>query len=279
MLNRNPDITEEMIQLYNVEKQMATKLRNASKSERLVLYKTLYDELFRLFPNHSLLKRKSEGTARNEEVQSTVKVLKKLGLTQPDFTFLEIGAGDCFLSFELSKYMKQVYALDVSEEVSRHRDAPENFKLIISDGCTIPIDNDTIDVAYSSNLMEHLHPDDAIDQLKNVLKSLKKGGAYYCLTPNRLNGPHDISKFFDQTATCFHLKEYTNGELAKIMRNAGFSKVRKLFVLKSFWKLLPVQTVSWIEWIISMLSYRIRKRIVTLKIIRRLIGVNLVAFK
>jgi len=51
-------------------------------------------------------------------------------------------------------------------------------------------------------------------------------GIYICVTPNRLSGPHDISKYFDVTATRFHLKEYTNTELSDLFKEAGFLKVR-----------------------------------------------------
>jgi hypothetical protein len=70
--------------------------------------------------------------------------------------------------------------------------------------------------------MEHLHPDDATEQLHNVFDALKPGGRYLCVTPSPLNGPHDISAGFDDTATCFHLKEYTVSELATLFRSAGF---------------------------------------------------------
>jgi len=60
---------------------------------------------------------------------------------------------------------------------------PANFTLIISDGCSIPAQRNSVDVAYSNQLMEHLHPDDALEQVHNVLDVLKPGGVYICITP------------------------------------------------------------------------------------------------
>ena len=40
-----------------------------------------------------------------------------------------------------------------------------------------------------------------------------------------MTGPHDISRHFDDVATCFHLKEYTIGELTRLFREVGFRKV------------------------------------------------------
>ena len=80
----------------------------------------------------------------------------------------------------------------------------------------------TIDMAYSNQLVEHLHPDDIFDQTKNILNILKNKGRYVCITPNKLSGPHDISKYFDDVATGFHLKEYTTRELIRLQKKSDF---------------------------------------------------------
>jgi hypothetical protein len=59
-----------------------------------------------------------------------------------------------------------------------------------------------------------------------VGRALKPGGRYLVVTPNRLSGPHDISRAFDDVARGFHLKEYTYGELSRALRQAGFRRVR-----------------------------------------------------
>jgi hypothetical protein len=82
-----------------------------------------------------------------------------------------------------------------------------------------------VDLAYSNQVIEHLHPDDAAEQLSNILAVLKQGGRYICITPSRLDGPHDVSRFFDDTATCFHLKEYTHSELRNLFLRVGFQRV------------------------------------------------------
>ena len=84
------------------------------------------------------------------------------------------------------------------------------------------MDTNTINVVYSHQVIEHLHPDDAVTHLQEVYRVLSPGGAYICATPNRLNGPHDISKYFDREATGFHLKEYTTTELYGLFRQEGF---------------------------------------------------------
>ena len=90
--------------------------------------------------------------------------------------------------------------------------------------CRCPTNSVTL--AYSFQVMEHIHPDDALEQLRNLFAVIAPGGSYVCVTPNRLNGPHDVSKFYDPVARGFHLKEYTIAELEQLFRGVGFRAVQ-----------------------------------------------------
>jgi SAM-dependent methyltransferase len=143
-------------------------------------------------------------------------------------TYLEVGSGDCALATAVARRVRKVFAVDVSNEIAAGVDLPENLELVISDGCTIPVPDASVDLVYSDQLMEHLHVDDAREQLDNIYRALAPGGVYVCLTPNRLTGPHDVSRYFDEIATGFHLREYTVGELTKMFSGAGFRKFKIL---------------------------------------------------
>jgi hypothetical protein len=43
---------EELRQHYEIEKELATRLRNSSRGERAAMYTQVYDELFRRVPKH-----------------------------------------------------------------------------------------------------------------------------------------------------------------------------------------------------------------------------------
>src|SRR4030095_14498191 len=86
---------------YEIEKQLAAKLRNASRTERRKLYSEAYDELFRRVPHHPQLARKVSSAERARNVQEQLGLLRRF-LT-PDSCFLEIGAGDCALSLHLAE--------------------------------------------------------------------------------------------------------------------------------------------------------------------------------
>lgn len=121
--------------------------------------------------------------------------------------------------------MRKAVGVDVSTEVTSSDRGEGNFELILSDGTSIPVPPGSVDVAYSNQLMEHLHPEDARAQLVNLHRARKPGGVYVCVTPNCLTGPHDISRGFDVIATGFHLREYTNLELVDLFRGCGFERV------------------------------------------------------
>jgi SAM-dependent methyltransferase len=161
----------------------------------------------------------------------------------------------------MAERVKQVYAVDVSTEITRKVDPPANFQLVISNGVSVDAPAGSVDLAYSSNLMEHLHPDDAAEQLKNLVRTLKPGGAYICITPSGLSGPHDVSKYFDETPTGFHLREYSTTELAQVLRQAGFARVRPYFWAKQKLIFVPLIWVIVLEKLLSWLPKRVCRRI------------------
>jgi SAM-dependent methyltransferase len=220
-LERSP---EQVREHYELEKALAAQLRSAGAQERKQLYGRLYDELFRRLPHHPTLTRKVSAEETRRRVRYQLRLLRRF--IGPDTSYLEVGPGDCALSFEVARYVRKSIGIDVSAELTAASGRPENFELVLSDGTSIPVPAGSIDVAYSNQLMEHLHPDDARDQLINLNRALRCGGLYVCATPNRLTGPHDISRDFDAVATGFHLREYTNTELMALFRGCGFGRVR-----------------------------------------------------
>lgn len=235
------DLPDEITEHYRLERQLADRLRSSSRAERLRLYSEVYDELYSQIPNHPSVLRKSAPGHADRLANSQLRFLGRF--VGPETEFMEIGPGSCALSFAIAPLVKRVRGVDVSAEVTSRQDMPENFDLIISDGVTIPVPPESVDVAYSNQLMEHLHPEDALDQLGNIYRSLRPGGIYICITPNRLNGPHDISKYFDRTATGLHLQEYTATELCAMFRQIGFARTYPYVHVRKAFVRLPVPVV------------------------------------
>lgn len=265
---------------YEIETKLANQLLAANKQERRQLYTTIYDELYQKLPNNSISIRRLSPQASAWVVAQRMQLIEHF--LNPDLTFLEIGPGDCSLSIEVAKHTKKVYAVDVTYEFKKDIAFPDNFELVISDGSSIPVPENSVDLAYSHQMMEHLHPDDAYDQLQNVYKALAPNGVYVCITPNRLSGPHDISHHFDEIATGLHLKEYTVTELYHLFRSAGFSKVSYYKSYKHKHIKFPLSPLllgllKFIEKLLEALPYQSRRSIASLPLLFR--GMTIVGIK
>jgi SAM-dependent methyltransferase len=263
---------------YELEKLLALRLKQAPEQERPKLYAYLYDELFKKIPDHPQLTQKLTPHERNCSVHAQLRLLSRF--LAPDTIFLEIGAGDCVLSQAVASRVHKVYAADVSSEIAGTTQLPDNATLIIlRNGADVPLMPATATLAYSYQLMEHLHPDDARSQLQAIFRVLKPGGYYVCVTPNRLSGPHDISFYFDDIATGFHLKEYTATELVQLFRSVGFGKISFYAGGRGAYIRFPLFLVSLIEKILARLGVRVRKKIARTFVMRAVLGITIVAQK
>ncbi|MGH2894733.1 MAG: class I SAM-dependent methyltransferase [Solirubrobacteraceae bacterium] len=265
---------------WEIERELADRLRGASRDERTTLYGTVYDELFRRVPDHPQVLRKASAEDRRASVRATRELL--VPFLAPGETFLEIGAGDCAVSLGLADLAGRVYAVEVSREIAHTDAAPGNFALLITDGRAIPVPPESVDLAYSNQLIEHLHPDDAAEQVANVFAALRPGGRYICLTPNRLLGPADVSQYFeDEVASGFHLREYSERELRDLFRDAGFGTVKSLVNLRGRRRAAPLAPVAVAEAAFQSLPRTARLRLKRTRPVQKLLdpGGGVVAIK
>jgi SAM-dependent methyltransferase len=240
---------------YEVERELADRLRSATRSERRTLYSALYDELFQRVGSHPQLQRTDGISERAPQLRLIERYL------ETDSVFLEIGAGDCSLALAVADRVQRVYAIEVSAEITAKVPRRENLDVIMTDGLSIPVRPASVTLAYSNQVLEHLHPDDAFDHVRQVYTALAPGGRYICVTPNRLTGPHDISKYFDTNATGFHLREYTATELACVLRSAGFECAEAWTTRKGISLRIPWPAVSLTECVIERLPHKKRRRV------------------
>jgi SAM-dependent methyltransferase len=262
---------------YQIERELSDRLRKATRAERKTLYATVYDELYRLVPDHIQLKEKEKPDLQRPRVSSQFKLVRRF--LRSESTFLEVGAGDCALTTEVAKHVMKAFAFDVSQEISRDIILPANASLFISKEGKIPFEHESIDITFSSDVMEHLHPEDAYEQLEAIYAALKPSGLYVCHTPNRLTGPHDISKYFDDVPTGFHLHEYTLSELDGLFKKVGFTRTRYYAGGHGKFIRLPIFIVKNIEYLLKATPLPIRKLLTRTLMFKALLGVNIVGVK
>jgi ubiquinone/menaquinone biosynthesis C-methylase UbiE len=149
-------------------------------------------------------------------------------------TVIDIGCGAGVSTAHIGRYAKTVYGLECStfilEEARKRCESLSNIHFLFIEGTKLPFDDRSIEVAYSNDVIEHFHPDDAIMHLQEVLRVLKERGRYYFWTPGKNTGPHDFTKNFypkgiGVSPMASHIREYNFAEMIAILKQVGYRKV------------------------------------------------------
>jgi 2-polyprenyl-3-methyl-5-hydroxy-6-metoxy-1,4-benzoquinol methylase len=261
-------------QQFLLERELAKKLLHTTVNERKTAYKKLYSEFFDKFPKASY---DSIGNITHK-IEWQMKFLKPF-LHQNSF-FVEIGAGNCLLSLEVSKKVKQVVAYEVAESVPHIDNIPQNFCLKVFDGVDFHELDNSIDLVYSNDVFEHLHIEDTFHHVNQYYKMLNKGGKLVIVTPNSLTGPHDISRNFSTKPEGFHMKEYTYLELREILVSNGFRKIKAFAGHKKLsYFTINIRLIIALEKIYSTLSLSLRYKLKNNPILLKLFAIKIVGEK
>jgi SAM-dependent methyltransferase len=274
-LNTEVRSRERLLEHFEIERELAARLRTSKPDERSVLYGELYSELFARLPDHP--QHKVNPAKRRMNTTNQVAFLQPY--LSPNAIFVEIGCGDAAVTRSVAPLVHEAVGVDVTSALINHAEAPANFRFVHTRGIDLGLSTDYADVVYSNQLMEHLHPQDARQQLREIYRVIKPNGLYICSTPSRLTGPHDISVYFGYEPTGFHMREYDYGSLAGMFDEVGFRSARAHFSIKGRQLDLPVAPITWIESLVLALPQAIRTRLAYARPIRNIAGVTLVGRK
>lgn len=270
-INRDPRSDERLRAHYALELQLANRLLKASRSDRAQVYGEVYSELFASLPDHPQNTKRQDGQDKLDLEFARIRPF-----LSPTAVFLEIGCGDAALALRAAPHVAESIGLDVTGALVP-KQQPRNFTFLLSDGVNIRLGAQTVALAYSNQLLEHLHPQDAADQLREVVRVLAPGGRYYCSTPSRASGPHDISCYFDYQARGFHLKEYDYGSLRRVFLEAGFRKVDALVVHGAKSYRVPYAILRALEIVVLALPKTLRARVSRNGHLSQILGVTVLA--
>ena len=222
---------EQIENHFLVEKAIAERLKAANQAERVKIYASMYDELFSKVPDHPRLNRRNSETLTTRSNKKKYTFVKRF--IENSTIFVEFASGDCEFSREMTNHVKFVYGVDISDQRGRIGTVPDNFKLILYDGYSLHgINNDSVDLVFSDQLIEHFHPEDTKLHFELVYRLLKQGSNYIFHTPHYLIGPSDVSKYFSDEPECFHLKEWTYSELKLLLKDVGYSSISAYVKIK-----------------------------------------------
>ncbi len=271
----DPPVQEQITKHYEHEKLLAQRLRSADAAARRSLYNEVYEDLYAFFRQN----KQAYQSYTDPRAHARLQMSYMEHLLHPDMSYLEIGPGEGYLACMVAQRVKTAYLVDVADIIAQHPDCPANTVFVRTDGVSIDVPPASIDLAYSNQMMEHLHPDDGLEQMRQVYRALKPGGVYICVTPHRYNGPHDISRYFDAYPTGLHLKEYTSTEVMHLMRLVGFQQVRAYAGGKGRYVLIPMLPVIIVEQMIGLLDRSTQRKVADSALSRLLLGVRLIAYK
>lgn len=208
---------------FEVETELRQRLMDEQDTgRRRQLYGEVYAERILRLPHHPLVTQSADPAARSAAAAPQVRLLAPF--LRPTDTFVELGAHDGAVAAAVAPLVARSIALDVHDAVALPSRGRYEFR--VCDGFDLGLPPDSVDVVYSRDVVEHLHPEDFADHASAVRDVLRRGGRYVCVTPNRLTGPHDVSRHFSDTPRGFHLREYSASELTRALRGAGFSAVK-----------------------------------------------------
>ncbi|MBI2524432.1 MAG: methyltransferase domain-containing protein [Candidatus Rokubacteria bacterium] len=217
-----------------LELQYARRLRQSSRAERRALYAEAYSVVSELrartMPPDP--EKRTAGTSK-----SLVKALARL--LGPTDDVLEVGCGRGYTCLGLAPHARSIVGVDVStpalreaEQLLRAHDIRNvAVRQVAGDELTAAFPAAAFDVAVAIDVYEHLHPEDCRVTLQQIHAVLRPGGTCIVVTPNRIFGPHDITRVLYPEATeplGFHLNETTYRELLAAMREVGFGRFRTL---------------------------------------------------
>jgi SAM-dependent methyltransferase len=251
-----PRSREALRHHYEVERELAARLRASTRAERTALFGRLYGELFERVPDHPRHTRKGSEAARRRGVQAQMRLLQ--GTLRPGQVVVEFAPGDGWLSNAAAATAAQVYAIDISDQRDLSTSPPANVRHVVYDGYHVDLPDACADVVFSYQFLEHLHPDDVAPHFELVRRLLKPGGCYVFDTPHRYSGPHDISRYFGDRLDCFHFQEWTHRDMRRLLRAHGFSEARVFRMGRPQAGLFNV-LVDGLEWLLQPLPHRLRR--------------------
>ncbi len=135
-----------------------------------------------------------------------------------DSVILDLGAGYC--SFINNIKAREKHAIDVYKEFTKY--ASEDVKTFVGSCVDLKrFKNNSFDVVFSSNLLEHLSVEEAEATLKEAFRILKFEGKIILIQPNF---KHSYKTYFDDYT---HKTIYTDTSLADLLKKHKFKIIKR----------------------------------------------------
>jgi SAM-dependent methyltransferase len=147
---------------------------------------------------------------------------------KPHWTALEFGVGELGFATFYKKYVQRMLALDVHDYSSFHPGA----EFLLSDGKTIPLEDETVDLVMSHSVLEHV--EDLRQSMQEINRILKVGGyafltvspLYYASTGSHVNLPKPLLDWEHlDPSSPYHLLENPTGRAGDYLNKLTSAKI------------------------------------------------------
>ncbi len=225
---------------WDQERAFAERIRQSPQrsTERANAFRTGYDTITKILAcqGHASQSVPAGGLVMGFNPRYVTLVIKLLrraqahGVARP--RLFEIGYGSGAMLAEVANAGFDVGGVEVSsymQEQAASRLPGQEGALLLGDFLSLDLRPwRGSQVVYWNDVLEHVHPDEALDFLRKAHDLLAPGGVLVTITPNWHTRPTDITKGYRpprHEAEGFHLKEYTLREVSALLHQAGFASV------------------------------------------------------
>jgi SAM-dependent methyltransferase len=223
-----PSITKAQVCHHlKLERRLTRELLSSTPARRWEVFERAYSQLY----------SELSWLNANDDTPPDERMLRRWSnLIRRRSRIFEVGSGKAALLKHLSKLGHQCVATEITRERGVRHAEGADIEWHTTDG--VHLDEfepaGEYDLVISTQVIEHLHPDDLLDHLRGAKAILKPGGAYMFDTPHRGTGPHDLSQVLGYSRPRFmHLKEYDYPELGSALKAAGYDKIKAVFVWRN----------------------------------------------
>lgn len=219
-----------------------------------------------------------------DDLSFILTLLEQYSTDTPDVfngpKILEVGCGGGDLLIDLARHGYQnIVGIDIApaaihlahRRLEEHHLTIEGLHCLSLESFCSQFPTTQFDVIIHCHVLEHLVPMQVQPFLDQISRCLTPNGSMVVITPSKLTGPHDNTRFFRPPGVepeGFHMREYSLSDLQHLLSQAGFGHFMAMNSLPSincYWDTISeenFQTKIRMEPFIERLKWKLRKPLV-----------------
>ncbi len=230
-----------LIRAFEIEREYRGRiLREEDPAARRMLYSEVCSKVHPLY---------RVTRSRKDEIAAKLPVVKLFRRELTGRSILDLGCGTGAFLLCAAGWVKpkRLLGIDIDPDKIGPEDKIINYRRMNLTDFSL---EESFDVVFSDNVMEHIAPADLPGHLKSIWNALNDGGRLIVIMPNRLFGPSDVTRVIDRSCTNripaagMHLFESTYSEMIPLLARAGFAEFETVIQIPGLTCHLPRIRIS-----------------------------------